>query len=151
RAASMIEGNKQFRILNGYDSVVQWLLTQLDPKSCDIRLNTIVKQVRWHSHYVETTSVTKGKAASFTASRILITLPLGVLKAAPNAVAGVRFIPGLTDKQDAVNRLEMGAVVRLTLCFQERFWEQLQLLAGSERENMSSLGFLHSQDKWISS
>src|ERR1051325_8305130 len=120
RAASMIEGNKQFRILNGYDSVVQWLLTQLDPKSCDIRLNTIVKQVQWRSHYVETTSVTKGKAASFTASRILITLPLGVLKAAPNAVAGVRFIPGLTDKQDAVNRLEMGAVVRLTLCFQER-------------------------------
>lgn len=150
RAASITEGNKQFRILNGYDSVVQWLLTQLEPQSCDIRLNTVVKQVQWRRHYVETTSVTNGTATSFTASRILITLPLGVLKSPSNAVAGVRFIPELTDKQDAVNKLEMGAVVRLTLCFQQRFWEQLNLVATGERENMESLGFLHTRDKWIS-
>lgn len=150
RAASMTEGNKQFRILNGYDSVVQWLLTQLEPQNCDIHLNTVVKQIQWCSHYVETTSVTNGKAISFSAPRILITLPLGVLKSAPDAVAGIRFIPELADKQDAVNRLEMGAVVRLTLCFQQRFWEQLNLAVTGERENMASLGFLHTQDKWIS-
>ena len=149
RAASKIEGDKQFRILNGYDSVVQWLLTQLEPQSCDIRLKTVVKQIQWRRHHVETTSMTNGKATSFTASRILITLPLGVLKSAPNAVAGVRFIPELADKQDAVNKLEMGAVVRITLCFQQRFWEQLNLVAG-ERENTATLGFLHTRDKWIS-
>jgi monoamine oxidase len=127
RTAATIEGQKQFRILNGYDGIIQWLRTQIDPQSCDIRLNTIVKEVRWRPHRVEATAEINGKAVIFTASRALITLPLGVLKSTSDGVASVRFIPELADKQDAVNRLEMGAVIRLTFCFRRRFWEQLKL------------------------
>lgn len=150
RAADSIEGDKQFRILNGYDSTIEWLYAQIDPRSCDIHLNTVVKQVRWRRHQVETMAMINGQTETFTASKILITLPLGVLKAAPDAVASVRFIPELPAKQDAVNRLEMGSVIRLTLCFQQRFWEQIKLPSNEGSENMASLGFLHSQDKWIS-
>lgn len=150
RTAATIEGQKQFRILNGYDGIIQWLRTQIDPQSCDIRLNAIVKEVRWRPHHVEATAVINGKAVMFTASRVLITLPLGVLKSTSDAVASVRFIPELADKQDAVNRLEMGSVIRLTFCFRQRFWEQLNALSDAKSDDVLSLGFIHSQDQLIS-
>jgi monoamine oxidase len=35
----------------------------------------------------------------------------------------VAFSPGLPEKQNAMSFLEMGPVIRVSLCFQEKFWE----------------------------
>src|ERR1700759_894997 len=46
-AGEAIEGDRQFRIVNGYDSVVDWLRAGFDPERVEVHLNTIVKAVRW--------------------------------------------------------------------------------------------------------
>ena len=38
-------GNKQFRILNGYDAVIAWLRAGLHPDHTDVRLETTVRQL----------------------------------------------------------------------------------------------------------
>src|SRR5439155_19544004 len=70
--------------------------------------------------------------------RAVLALPLGVRQA-----GAVRFDPPLTDKQPALGRLEMGAVIKVTLRFRERFWEGRP--AGARRgarRDMTRLGFL---------
>src|SRR5262249_46785502 len=51
---------------------------------------------------------------------VLITLPLGVLRA--HGEEGVRFEPALGQKEMAINGLAMGGVVKVVLQFRSRFW-----------------------------
>jgi monoamine oxidase len=146
-----IEGDKQFRILNGYDSVVEWLRAGLDPKQARLHLNTIVKAVRWSKGKVEVIgeSSTGQPLAPFTARRAVITLPLGVLKAPPDRAGGVRFTPELSDKQAAISRLEVGQVVKIVMHFKEPFWENDELTGKTGDESLSELGFIVSRDVWM--
>jgi monoamine oxidase len=54
----------------------------------------------------------------FRAPRAVITLPLGVLQA-----GSVAFTPPLDAKKQALELLSMGPVIRVSLCFQDKFWE----------------------------
>src|SRR4029079_16469253 len=51
-----------------------------------------------------------------------VAVPLGVLKAPPEEPGGLRFHPGLTRYQGALERLDMGPVVKVALRFRERVW-----------------------------
>ena len=147
-ASDAIEGGKQFRILAGYDSVVQWLRTQIDDRHTEVRLNTVVKQVDWKPGSV-TVSTLVGKdrtARKRVAKRLLITLPLGVLKAPRRAVCAVTFHPELPEKETAIRKLEMGSVVRMVLQFKTRFWESRHFsphLAGTDVQ------FIHAPDELV--
>src|SRR3989441_7944022 len=55
--------------------------------------------------------------AEFTAPQAIVTVPLGVLKA-----GALHFTPALTGKEQALRALEMGAVVRVSLCFESEVW-----------------------------
>jgi monoamine oxidase len=56
----------------------------------------------------------------------------------------VEFVPGLPErKRAAISRVAMGHVVRVILCFRERFWETLDLPGSGDRESFSQLGFIH--------
>jgi monoamine oxidase len=150
-AAKALEGDRPFRILNGYDSVADWLRAGLDPQRVEIHLNTVVKAVRWEKGKVEVIaeSRTGHSLEPFSARCAVITLPLGVLKASPDAAGGVRFIPELSDKQEAIKRLEMGQVVKIVMRFRERFWENDQITGKTGEESLSELGFLVSTDEWM--
>jgi monoamine oxidase len=140
-AIDRIEGDKQFRILNGYDRVAQWLGEQAEGHQAVIRLNSVVKELRWSRNYVEAIFQTNDETHRTVASRTVVTLPLGVLQAPPGELGAVRFVPELSqDKQNAVSSLAMGQVLRITLRFRERFWEDLKL--GSEKK-LWELGFIH--------
>ena len=151
RAADRIEGDKQFRILSGYDRIVEWLQSELDPQRLAVHLNTIVREVRWRQGEVEVAaqSQTTGQVESFSGSRAVVTLPLGVLQARWGDLGAVRFDPELPEKQEAAGRLEMGHVIRTTLRFRERFWENLDLPAQDGRENLSQMGFLHTDNEHV--
>ena len=71
--------------------------------------------------------------AEFDAARVIITLPLGVLQS-----NGVVFSPALPEKQNAITFLEMGPAIRVSLCFQTKFWEQ--------EPEMADLSFLFTDD-----
>jgi len=129
RAEEAIEGDHQYRIASGYDDLVRAVAERIDPKLCRIVKNAVVREIIWQRGEVIACTST----AEFKAPRAVITLPLGVLKA--NSVA---FSPSLPEKQQAMSFLEMGPVVRVSLCFATKFWQH--------DPEMADLSFLFTDD-----
>jgi monoamine oxidase len=130
RAEDAIEGDRQYRIASGYCDLVRAMATRIDPKLCRIVKNAVVNAIDWQRGEV----TARTSIAEFKAPRAVITLPLGVLKA--NSVA---FSPSLPEKQRAMGFLEMGPVIRVSLCFAEKFWEH--------KPEMADLSFLFTDDR----
>ena len=141
-----IEERRLGRVINGYDRVIDWLAA---PLAGHIRLGAVVTRVRWspgevvvHIRPARRAALARGKhpygQARFAidARAAVIAVPLGVLKAAPSEVGGIQFDPPLTQKQQVLNRLEMGSVIRVALRLRERIW--------AERDE--TLSFLQSAD-----
>lgn len=115
RAAGAIDGENLFRIFHGYDRTASALWAG------KVRLNTPVGTIRWKPGRVD---LMPGK---FTAPRVLVTVPLGVLQS-----GGLTIEPEPPRFRHALERLEMGQVFKLTLIFEEAFWDDF--------------GFLHAAD-----
>lgn len=130
-----IDGERAFRLVRGYDELVQELTRGLDRDRVGIHLNHAVSRVAWSKNKVE---VETAAGAQFVARRAIITLPLGVLKQ-----GDVRFDPALDVKQTALRGLEMGMVMRVVLQFRHRFWEELRDQRG---RSMADMSFLFSKD-----
>jgi monoamine oxidase len=129
RAEEAISGDHQYRMAGGYEPLVQAVVNRIDRKLCDIRMNAVVNEIRWHKRQV----VVHTSIGEFQAPQTIITLPLGVLKA-----KSVTFSPALPEKQNAISFLEMGPVIRVSLCFATKFWEQQKATA--------DMGFLFTDD-----
>ncbi|WP_051367518.1 FAD-dependent oxidoreductase [Hamadaea tsunoensis] len=101
---------------HGYQSVVAALADGLD-----IRLGEVVESI------TTTTSVTVSTCDSeYSADKVIVTLPLGVLKAGT-----VVFEPPLPDaKQSAVARLGFGTLNKIALHYAEPFWPASQYVFG---------------------
>ena len=94
----------------GYD-----LLTDHLARGLTIRLNAPVAHVRWDGPGVE---VELASGERLHADRVIVTVPLGVLKA-----GSIRFTPALSaDKQAAIDRLGMGVLNKHFLRFETPFW-----------------------------
>ena len=114
-----------FRFAQGYESLLQVLKDALPPNLVSICLNTVVHVVRWAEHEVRIQAQTASGAVEFIAPRAIVTLPLGVMQAAHNAPGAVRFEPALHEKASALLLLYMGQTIRISLCFSQRWWEQV--------------------------
>lgn len=144
RADEKIEGERAFRIAGGYQSLVEIFLRELKDHNVEIRLNTIVTNIKWKSGLVEIFANGPQPETSFFAAHALVTLPLGVLQ----STGFVRFEPELpTTKQIALQKLAMGKVVRVILCFRERFWQDLH--GTSDSRSLADLSFLFSRDNFF--
>jgi monoamine oxidase len=122
-SATSAGGEGQFRLGLGYDAIVTWLRNQLPQSQTEIRLGTVVSQIRWkRGTVVVSIRTAAGEAQTVSAPQAIVTLPLGVLKAQNDAPGPVRFTPPLEDKAGALERLEMGAILRLVLWFDAVFW-----------------------------
>jgi monoamine oxidase len=150
-AASAASGDAAFRILNGYDRLVDWLLAGCDPQKVALRLGVVANEINWSRGDVEVIAHASAVRAplSFRAERAVITLPLGVLQAPPGAPGAVRFNPELKEKQEAIGKLSMGMAVKVVLRFRERFWEQGVFQTQPLGGRLPPLGFLHSHDEYF--
>jgi monoamine oxidase len=142
-AADRIDGDKQFRLLDGYDRLVQWLHGEARSRCVTFHLNTIAWEVRWRRNRVELRAASKDEIRLFTAHCVVVALPLGVLQAGESETGAVRFVPPLPEKERAARSLAVGHVVRITLRFRERFWDDLRLRTKEGVEELSQLGFIH--------
>jgi monoamine oxidase len=103
--------------------------------------------VTWRPGAVEVAAQpAAGPPAVFVARRALIALPLGVLQAPAGSPGAVIFNPELAEKRPALEQLEMGQAVKITLRFREPFWEHDRRLNGESAEDLSALSFLLSAD-----
>jgi monoamine oxidase len=123
------------RVITGYDRVIEHLAA---PVAGRIRLAAIVSEVTWtrgqvtvHVHHPDGRS-----RFAIDARAAIVTVPIGVLKAPPGELGAIVFTPSLMQKQDAIDHLGSGSVMRVTLRLRERIW------AGEH----DSLGFVQSND-----
>ncbi len=119
---------------DGYDQIVKILAAGLD-----IRLNQAVSEVAYSNQGVKITT----SQEVFAADYVVITLPLGVLKA-----ESVKFSPVLPQaKRQVIQRLGMGLLNKLYLKFPEPFWakepELINYIALKKGEWSESLNFYH--------
>ena len=121
RADADIEAEGQFRIKIGYTSLIEWLATGLPGDL--LHLQTTVREIRWKQNQVEVFADTPNGERNFSATCLIITVPLGVLKAPSGTPGAIQFIPGLPHKRATLEHLEVGHVIKLMICFKERFWE----------------------------
>ena len=161
-ASAGIDGDKSFRFFTGYDSLAHALRVEAEARGTVTHLKVIVKEINWANGDLKIIceragGVYDGSAISpaasaeplrFTASAVLITLPLGVLQMAPERAGAVRFTPELpAAKQAAIDVLAMGNVVKIVMCFRESFWEEVKL---SDQENKTAnfadFAFMHCPD-----
>ncbi|HEV8432720.1 MAG TPA: NAD(P)/FAD-dependent oxidoreductase [Thermoanaerobaculia bacterium] len=126
------EAPAQFRIVNGYDRVTQWLLAGVAPDRSELRLNTIVKRVEWRAGDVGVDTARD----TIRARAAVITIPIGVWKAPHDSDGAIVFDPPLREKKRAIEKLELGHVVKIVFRFREPFWEP-------------KVNFLHTNDRYI--
>jgi monoamine oxidase len=144
RSDREIQGHRGFRFPNGYEGLVRALVASNKPDLLTVRLNTVVTEIAWSPGTVEvTTQLPEQQHASMRAEAAVITLPLGVLQALPGTGGAVRFRPELTEKAGALKQLEMGAAIRLVLCFRHCFWTDPKLV----RSPMPDMSFLSSPEE----
>ncbi len=145
-ASDRVNGDRLFRVLDGYARVVERLRDEVVRRGGEIQLNTAVAELRWRPGNVELAARdTGGESVTYTAPRVVVTLPLGLLQE-QSGEGIVRFVPDLPDKRDAAKRLEVGHVARVALRFRERFWEKLELPSGDGKRSLSELSFLQSPE-----
>jgi monoamine oxidase len=116
-----LEGGRNYRVLNGYDYLPRHLAVGLD-----VRLARRATTIGWGPAGVQ---IRTADGDTFAAAVGITSLPHGVL-----ASGAVSFEPSLPSaKVDAIARIRTGAVVKVLLRFDERFWPRrmAQLVCGS--------------------
>jgi monoamine oxidase len=131
-AAEAGEGSassEAFRVLEGQSELARLLLAGAPADRIQVQCGALVTRVVWTDEGVEVSFFNQGESGTIRAGACIVALPLGVLQSPPDAAGAVRFEPELTAKATALQRLEMGPVVRLVLRFRELWWpEELSFL-----------------------
>ena len=149
RAEEQIEGDRAFRAANGYQDLLDIFCGELSRQGIQIQTEIVVKSVRWSQGRAAIEARRIGESQKVEAERVLLTIPLGVMKAPSDDEGAVRFDPALPRmKLDALTKLEMGKVIRVTLRFKHRFWDTIAA-PGKDRKTLSDMGFLFSDDEWL--
>jgi monoamine oxidase len=104
----------QPRLRDGYGPLLDWLALQVVRKGARLKMQAVVREVRWKRGRVEVI----GESFRFTARQCIVTLPLGVLQSGL-----VRFSPGL-EKESSLRKLASGPVIKAALRFPSAFWEK---------------------------
>jgi monoamine oxidase len=143
-ADEQVEGDRAFRIVGGYKKFLDIFEREVKNLNVPIHLNTIVREIAWRRGSVEIHAQREQQKVNLAAPRALITLPVGILQSADS----VRFQPSLpSEKQTAFQKLLMGKVIRVTLCFKRRFWQDLQ--GSPNSKSLGDLSFLFSRDEFF--
>jgi monoamine oxidase len=125
RAVDKIEGDRTFRIREGYDAVIAWLAAGIE-----VRLNCAVDKVRWRPGEVE---LLLADGSTVSGRRAVITAPLGVLQA-----GAIGFDPEPHAILEAARALRFGDAFRVTFLFEQAFWD--------ESPRTADAGFLFSDE-----
>jgi monoamine oxidase len=124
-AAAEIEIDEQFRVIDGYDRLVNHLHEKFIAHGGKCLLSSEARHVEWKIDAVKIDCFSRAdsQSLSYTARQAVITLPLGVMQKGPEEAGAVLFTPDLSDKREAARQLRTGDAIRVTMLFKQRFWE----------------------------
>jgi monoamine oxidase len=129
------DDDEQHRIDGGYGRMVAFLEKESRAAGAELFLTSIVKTIEWGD---EGGKLTVNDGETYAADKIIVALPLGILKADSAAMAAVDFNPPIPDHNKAISQMGFGSIVKLLLEFKNRFWEN---------GNTAHLGFVLSGEE----
>ncbi len=136
KASAAIESSRSFRLVRGYASLVDWLWCGIDPEVVRTSFGSVVEAVQWRRGQAEVSVRMSGRSTRLFAPKLIVTAPLGVLKA-----GAIRFQPEPEALRRASAAIAMGDAARITLRFRRPVWRS--------REEFRNLGFLHTSEAWM--
>ncbi len=128
KAEDAIGTDHSYSLPGGYDQLPAYLAKRILEYGGTVLTGATVSEIRWQRGKAEVIT----NAGTFTATRAIVTLPLGVLQSGT-----VTISPAPNSVLNAAAQLRMGQARRFTLLFKERFWEHL-----SPQSALSELSFL---------
>jgi monoamine oxidase len=130
------DDDAQHRIDSGYCSLMDYMAAKITTWDGQIHLDSIVKEIDWKPGDVK---VITDKGTLYSAEKLVIALPLGVLQTAKKEKASVSFHPAIKEQNRAINDIGFGAIIKVLLEFDTPFWEQ-------HDDNLKDVGFLFSNE-----
>src|SRR6202012_692379 len=86
----------------------------------DIAFDTIVKEIHWQQDKVQ---VKTADGRVYSSEKIVIAVPLGVLRAEGSEPASINFTPPIIEQHAAMQHIGFGSVIKVLLEFKTAFWE----------------------------
>ena len=123
--------------------MIGYLEAEIKKAGGHIVLNSVVNEIHWRAGHIKVVTV---DGYAYKAEKLLLALPLGVLKATRPAQAAISFNPPITGQMAAINKMGYDGVIKILLEFDELFWEdhQTEALVGKSLKNM---GFVLSDEE----
>ena len=147
KAEEKIEGDRVFRSRNGYEDLLGIFRAQIGKYGITLRTGAVVESVSWSRDRIQVRVRQRKNTMTIDARRALVTLPISLLNGRKGEVGVVQFQPELPrEKHDALQKLEMGKVIRIVLRFRHRFWEKI---APASNKTLAEMSFLLSDDEWF--
>jgi monoamine oxidase len=147
RAEERIQGQRAFRTRNGYADLLNVYRRQIGQYNVIIQTGVVVDSIAWKSGAVQIKASSESGPSLFEATQVLVTLPISILQTTRQPGA-VEFVPPLPQsKLAALDKLEMGKVIRIVLRFRHRFWDPMPAPGG--KATLSDMGFLFSEDEFF--
>jgi monoamine oxidase len=118
-ALEALHADVSSRVVEGYARLLDPLVRTIRRGRGELRLGTLVEEVRWRPGAVEVRArgAGGGRLPPLRADRAIVTLPLAILRD-----GAVRFSPGLREKRRAAAALAMGPIVKVLLRFRRPPW-----------------------------
>lgn len=126
--------DKQYRIDNGYGTLIDFLYHQCKEHHVKFYLSESVKKIEWQKDSVEIITDKK----KYAATKALITVSLGVLQS-----EHISFSPAIPEKINAAKKLGFGPVIKIILQFDEPLWKNKEF---TQDNNLDDLGFLFTKE-----
>jgi monoamine oxidase len=126
------ENIKGYRPIGGYGTLMTFLLEGSIKNGATLKLSSPVKTIRWKNGNAEIVT----KKEKFTAKKVIITVPVNVLKS-----GSIQFEPAIPNHLMALQQLEVGGVIKFLVEFKDAIWERNQ---DATFRKMNDLNFLFS-------
>lgn len=139
-AGETIEDDAQFFVPRGYEMLVRALTRSLNARYVDLLTNHTCSTVEWRRDHV----IVETPKGRFSAPKLIITVPLGVLQAKASQRGAIAFRPGLGEHERVIAAMGMGHVIRINLRFDGTAWRKL-LPSLLQPAAAKGFGFIHSR------
>ncbi|MFP9114177.1 flavin monoamine oxidase family protein [Flavobacterium sp. RHBU_3] len=133
--------DEQHRITGGYGVLMNYLASVCTDAGNEIFLNAVARTINHTNNGVEIVTTT---GDLYTAEKLIVALPLGVLQASENEEGAVLFNPPLPVQTQAFRNIGFGSVIKILLEFDTLFWENH--IIHSRESDLSTMGFLFTDE-----
>jgi monoamine oxidase len=127
------DGN-QHRVDGGYTQLVDHLHRECVNAGCSIYLSTVVSSVAWSAGQV---IVTTDGNRTFTASKVIITVPIGVLQLPPGEEGHISIKPLPPVIHECIHALGNTGVIKTILQFKDAFWKTASQQQTGKKQDIS--------------